>query len=160
MKCYETVRAKLADWRPTGPGPHSLTVRPDDTPWAVTIRADRVESLGCATLDITLQHTDGQGPNDLHAWGERLTSQVTGLIQPLVIHEVDTLRQEARLRSQDPVQEAQAIVYDELALKAGQQAVLKRFHAPTDPGSRREQTAFPQTYETLATVIAELIAAS
>lgn len=154
MTLADTVRQKVADWKP-GQGRQDLVVADPATGWAVTITADRRDELGCLVWELALRRETEQA-GDLTTWAQRITQQVTGLLESLKIHEVDTLRHEAQLRSEKPAHRAGKLAYYELHLKGTTEAVVRRFQAAENGPSRREQVAFALTHDGLAKLVGDL----
>src|SRR4051812_40716351 len=103
MTLAEALRAKLADWTPTGPGRHSLSHTDPDAGWAVAVSADRSDSVGLLAWEIGAARTgsapDGQTQRQ---WADRVAERATGLLEPLKVLEVDATEDEAVLRSDGP----------------------------------------------------------
>jgi hypothetical protein len=71
--------------------------------------------------------------------------------------EVDGERQQAQLRSEEPLQRADKRFYYEVVLGASGSAVLRRFQAATNH-TRREQVTFALTHEALAKLVSDVTA--
>ena len=70
-------------------------------------------------------------------------------MEDLKLHEVDTGRNEAVLRSEAPSKKGEKLAYYEVILHGVGRAVVRRFNAgKAKPG--REQVAFALTHEVLA----------
>jgi hypothetical protein len=87
-----------------------------------------------------------------------MASRVTGLPESLKVIEVDYLRDEALLRSDEPTWRGQRRFYYEAHLCGACEATFCRFQAPGAGGQVREQVAFPMTCEALAKLICDLTA--
>ena len=160
MTLAETVLQKIGEWRPSGDKRQSLLIPNGGSGWAVEVQADRCDELGCRVWEMTLRRTgksDAQSA-DLQAWADRAAKQVTGLIEPLCVVEVDQHRHEALLRSRTPTWRGQIVSYFEILLRGTKSATLRRFRAYQEPGHRREQIAFPLTHEALTKVVTDLTA--
>jgi hypothetical protein len=156
MTLDDTVLQKLAEWRPAGEGRSSLTIPDEGTGWAVTLTADRCDDLGCRLWEVQLRRTREAGPGaTLHGWANRVAEEVTGLLEPLRVVEIDTRRNEAQLRSDEPTQRKDTLFYYEVLLRGTKEADLRRYHAPT-AGGRREQVTFTLTHEALAGFVEDL----
>jgi hypothetical protein len=147
---------KLTEWRPP-PGRQSLSVADPATGWAVTLTADRRDELGCLVWELVAQRTTSAA-GDLPAWAGRIAERATGLVEPLKVHEVDTLRNEAQLRSESPSQRGGGLFYYEILLRGTDLATLRRYRASHQPKEHREQVAFAVTYEVLGNLLRNLIA--
>jgi hypothetical protein len=152
---------KLAEWRPTGPGRHTLHVPASENGWTAAVMADQCDPLSCLVWDLSLRRTspmclDAAG---LKSWADRVAGRATGLVEPLQVIEVDTQRGEAQLRSSRPSSRSGQPCYFELLLKGTGQVSFRRLQA-SHQDSRREQVAFPLTHEMLAKLVADLTAES
>ena len=197
MTLVEKLLQRLADWQPAE-GRQTLGIADEDMDWAVSLTADRFDSLGCLVWEITLRRTGslrvqpggpspqplspsagergrGEGASEeLHAWANNVAQRVTGLLEPLKVVEVDTLRNQALLRSQAPARRGNDLFYYEIILTGLREAHVRRYQAaqvdrpspqPLSPaagergrGEGREQIAFALTCESLAKLAGDLIA--
>jgi hypothetical protein len=130
---------KLAEWRPDT-GRQSLSVASADGVWKVALTADAADVVGCRVWELIL--TRSAPVADLKGWASRAAEQVTGLLEPLKLLEVDEGLSTALLRSQEPGQRGEALHYYELHLTGAGTATVRRFQARRDSG-RREQIALP-----------------
>jgi hypothetical protein len=154
MTLDEILLQKLSEWR-APPGRHALSAA--EGGWAVDLVADRADAVGCLVWELVLRRTD-PAEGDLRAWAERAAARVTGLVEPLVVHEIDAGRGEALLRSDAPARRGGSLFYYELALRGTSEAVLRRYRATHEPGQRREQVGFALTHESVAGLVARLTA--
>jgi hypothetical protein len=161
MTLDETLLPRLAEWRPAGPGPHTLQNPLAAPGWTLTLTADRAESVGCLATELTVWRQPAGRPVEAAAltqWAVRAARRVTGLLEPLKLVEVDVTRSEALLRSERPVVRGEAVQYYELLLRGEHAATLRRYQAPrTGPGKRRA-VPFALTHETIAKLAADLTA--
>ncbi|HEX4609106.1 MAG TPA: hypothetical protein VH092_12940 [Urbifossiella sp.] len=148
MTLSETLLPKLSDWRPAGAGRHSWTH--SAAGWAVQLTADKADSLSCLVWELALARTDPAPAGlTLKTWADGVAARVGGLMEPLVVHEIDAARDEAVLRSTAPTARADALAYYEVVLHGTDRAVVRRFHgSKAKPG--REQVPFALTHEVLA----------
>jgi hypothetical protein len=153
MSLANTLLEKLADWHPQG---RQQLVVPGE-PWTVVLAADRSDQVGCLVWELTLRRAAAPG-TPLAAWAERVAGRVTGLLEPLKLLEVDALRDEALLRSEEPAQRGDKLFYYELLLKGRGEALLRRYHGTRQGNGRREQVAFALTHEALAKLVTDLTA--
>jgi hypothetical protein len=157
MTLAETLLPKLSEWRPTGPGRHSWGKAFPEHGWAVSLAADRAETLGCLAWELTVQRSAEPAPRvELRPWADRVAGRVTGLLEPLRLLEVDEARGEAVLRSDAPARKGEALFYYEVKLEAAGRATVRRFQASQEPGHRREQVGFALTHEALAKLADDL----
>lgn len=158
MTLSETLLPKLSDWRPAGAGRHSWSESFPTSGWVVHIATDRTDSLSCLVWELTLTRT-GEVPAGLtlKAWAAAIAGRVTGLMEPLKLHEVDEVQQVAILRSQAPTQKGDALAYYEVRLHGLTNVVVRRYTASkTTPG--RTQVAFALTHEVLAKLAGDIAA--
>ena len=157
MTLDETLRQRLADWRPQDR--QILVVAPEGAGWTVSVTADRCDEVGCLLWELTLRRTAPAAAGwSVQAWAERAAGRVTGLLEPLKIVEVDAVRDEALLRSDEPAQRGEQLFYYELLLKGSGTALLRRYQAAPNGQARREQVTFALTHEALAKLAADLTA--
>jgi hypothetical protein len=153
MTLENMLLEKLAEWRPDS---RQQLVVPGEV-WTVVLCADRSDQVGCLLWDVTVRRTGpGASPATLQSWAEHISEQVTGLLEPLKLYELDTLRGEALLRSDEPAQRGARLFYYELLLKGTSEALLRRYHGVHHGHARREQVAFALTHEALAKFVADL----
>ncbi len=159
MTFGETVLGKLAEWRPTGDGRHTLPVTDEATGWAAEITVDRQDSVGCQVWETTVRHIGPARDTDLGGWAEGIASRVTGLLEPLKVVEVDGLQNEALLRSDRPTPRGDDLHYYEVRLKGTREATLRRYHGSRQLHTHREQVPFALTHEVLAKAIGDVAGA-
>jgi hypothetical protein len=120
------------------------------------VSADKADSLSCLVWELTLTRT-AEAPTTLTLkdWSAAIASRVGGLMEPLVVHEVDEVRGEAILRSTAPAKKGEALAYYEVRLSGLTTATVRRFHASKSaPG--RTQVAFALTHESLAKLAGDI----
>jgi hypothetical protein len=159
MTLEETVLEKLAEWHPPPEGRQTLIVPHESCGWTASVTAERHDNLGCALWELSLLRTKPLAEGNQQAmssWAERIAGQVTGLLEPLRVVEIDVQRAEAQLRSNEPTRRKDDLYYYEVVLKGTQQATMRRFHA-SEKLSRREQVPFTLTHESVAKLTADLV---
>jgi hypothetical protein len=155
MSLENQLLEKLADWRPNG---RQQLIVPGEA-WTVVLCADGSDQLGCLVWELTLRRTAPANPaTTLQTWAERVVDRVTGLLEPLKLLEVDSLRDEALLRSEEPAQRNGGLFYYELLLKGRGEALLRRYHGTPNGQAKREQVAYALTHEALAKLAADVTA--
>jgi hypothetical protein len=155
MSLASTLLEKLADWRPGG---RQQLIVPGD-PWTAALTADRSDQLGCLLWELSLRRAAPANPaRPLQGWAESVAGRVTGLLEPLKVVEVDSLRDEALLRSEEPTPRGDKLFYYELLLRGRGEALLRRYHGSHNGQARREQVAFALTHEALAKLVTDLTA--
>jgi hypothetical protein len=159
MTLTETVRRKIAEWRPAGEGRHVFAIPDEGSGWSVVITADRCDDVGCHLWEITLQSSTSAASNAeaLAGWARRAADRVTGLLEGLKVVEVDPTRNEALLRSDVPVWQGEEVAYYEAILSGAGRATVQRVRGSRQPGQRREQTAFSLTHDALAKLVGDLV---
>jgi hypothetical protein len=150
MSLAEKLLPRLSDWYPAGDGRHSTSESFPDAGWTVQLCADKADSLSCLVWELALTRTaEPPAGLTLKGWAEGVAARVTGLMEPLKLHEVDDTRAEAVLRSETPAKKGDARVYYEVRLYGLGKAVVRRFAAGTATAGR-EQVAFALTHEVIA----------
>jgi hypothetical protein len=160
MTLTETVRRKIAEWRPAGEGRHVFAIPDEGSGWSVAITADRCDDIGCRLWEITLQSSTSAASDAgaaLAGWAHRAADRVTGLLEGLKVVEVDPTRNEALLRSDFPAWQGEDVAYYEAILNGVGRATVQRFRGSRQPGQRREQTAFSLTHDALAKLVGDLV---
>jgi hypothetical protein len=161
MTLNEILLEKLAKWQPTRDRRQVLLATDEASGWAVSVTADRHDDMSTATWELLLRRAAAapdRKEGDLSAWAQRVTSQVTGLLEPLAVVEIDLSSDTALLRSQEPTRRGGELYYYEVLLTGISQASTRRFRAQPYDG-RREQIPFTLTHEVLAKFAADLTAA-
>ncbi len=156
MTLAETLSSKLAEWRPSGPGPGRVSETDTATGWSAALTVEKADALSCQLAELAVSRAMGR--YDTKAWAESLTKRVKGLMEPLRIVEVDAQRDEALLRSDAPTVRNDRRAHYELRLRGGKSATLTRFTASTEPASKREPTTFTLTHEVIAKLVDDLTA--
>ena len=157
MTLNETVLRKLSEWQPAGAGRHVLAA--SSAGWTVSVTADRCDGMGCLVWELSLtRKTTPAGDAGLPSWAEGVAKRVKSLAESLKVIEVDKVRNEALLRSQDPSRRGEHVLYFEILLRGTQSATLRRYQAQHAAGSHRQQVGFALTHEALAK-LAEDVAA-
>jgi hypothetical protein len=156
MTLAESLLPKLSDWRPAGAGRHSWAEAFPDAGWNVGISADKADSLSCLVWELTLSRT-AEAPDGLTlaGWANAVATRVTGLLEPLKVHEIDETRGEAVLRSVAPAKKGDALAYYEVRLTGLTTAVVRRFTGSKTTAGR-SQVAFAITHETLAKLVGDI----
>lgn len=154
MTLSESLLPKLSEWRPAGTGRHSMTHNANGR--TVTLTADKADSLSCLVWELAVAPTETMTVL-LRDWAAAVATRATGLVEPLTVHEIDTGRGEAVLRSTAPTAKGAALAYYEVNLHADGRAVVRRYHG-LKAAAGREQVAFALTHEVLAK-LAEDVAA-
>jgi hypothetical protein len=124
-------------------------------PWTARLTLDNHDVLGCLVWELSLSRTKPLG-GSAKDWGELLAQRVTGLLEPLKLHESDGGRQLTMLRSEAPTSRGPALQYYEIELRGLTELCLRRYQGFLEPGKKREQIAFALTYEGLAKLLRDL----
>jgi hypothetical protein len=150
MTLAENLLPKLSDWRPSGDGRHSWAGASPEAGWTLRLAVDKTDTLSCLVWELTLTRTTEPPPGlTLAAWAAQIADRVTGLLEPLKVHEVDETRHEAVLRSEAPARKGDELSYYEVKLSDLRNAVVRRF-AASKVVSGRTQIAFALTHEAIA----------
>src|SRR5713226_10171058 len=160
MILNEALLQKLASWRPPREGRQTLPAPDQGAGWAVTVVAERHDEMSTTVWEMTLRRNAapaGRSNEDLKNWAHRITSKVTGLLEPLYVIEIDAPRDMAMLRSQEPTRRSTELYYYEVLLTGISQAIARRYRAQPN-GGHREQIPFTLTHEVLAKFAADLAA--
>jgi hypothetical protein len=156
MTLAESLLPKLSDWRPAGAGRHSWAESFPDAGWTARLSADKADSLSCLVWELTLDRTaEPPAGLTLAGWASAVAARVTGLLEPLKVHEIDDARGEAVLRSVAPAKKGDALAYYEVRLTGLTTAVVRRFTG-SKTTSGRAQVAFAITHETLAKLVGDI----
>jgi hypothetical protein len=152
----ERILPKVSEWRPAGTGRHSWAEAFPDAGWTVRVTADKTDSLACLAWQIQLSRTaEPPAGLTLAGWAAAIAARVTGLLEPLKVHEIDESRGEAVLRSVAPARKGDTLAYYEILLQGGSTASLARYvGSKVRPG--RQQVAFAITHETLAKLLEDI----
>jgi len=144
----EAVQRSLSEWKPEGGGRQTFSGPLADAGWNLAVTFDRVEGLGGSVWELALDRT-GAAPEGLalKSWADRVANQVSGMLERLKVHEIDSANGVALLRSDGPQVRGTARSYYEVTLNDVSKATLRRFQGDMTPGTKREQVAFALTYE-------------
>src|SRR5262249_18814467 len=85
----------------------------------------------------------------------RIANQVTGLLEPLRLLEIDAGRDLAQLRSQAPAQRGGDLQYYEVLRHGHRDTQVARYQA-SHASSKREQVPFTLTHEALGKLVRDL----
>jgi len=155
MNLNETLLQKRNDSQPTSIGRHSWSHSFTDHGWTVTLATDQVDTVGSLLWELSLQRIGEPVAVDLKQWASRIASQVTGLMEPLTVHEVDATSHEAILRSESPAKRGESKLYYEVRLTGDSQAVVRRYQYSPDV-AKRVQVAFALTHEAMAKLASDI----
>jgi hypothetical protein len=157
MTLAENLLPKLSEWRQSGDGRHSWAGAFPAAGWSVRLTADKTDTLSCLVWELTLSRTaDAQPGLTLPTWAAQVAERVTGLLEPLKLHEVDETQQEAVLRSASPARKGDDLTYYEVRLSGLTTAVVRR-HAASRVVSGRTQIAYALTHEAIAKLAGDLV---
>jgi hypothetical protein len=160
MTLAETVRRKIAEWRPPAEGRLALAVPDEGAGWSASVTADRSDEVGCLVWEVALRSSAGPVAADgagLGAWANQAAQRVTGLLEALKVVEVDPARNEALLRSDIPAWQGDDVSYYEVVLHGLGRVTAQRFRGSRQPGQRREQVLFSLTHDALAKLVGDLV---
>jgi hypothetical protein len=155
MSLNELLLPKLAEWRPADR--QTLQASEEGSPWQVFITVDSGDAYSCRVWEMNARRSVQRDPLDLKDWAHKIASEVTGLLEPLRIVEIDELSQTALVRSEEACQRGTQLAYYEALLKASGEANMRRYQASQNGSARREQVPFTLTHEVLAKLAEDLL---
>jgi hypothetical protein len=155
MTLAETLLSKLAEPRPTSSGRFVLAHSDAVSGWSVALTIEKADALSCQLSEVSCVCGAAEPPA-LRKWADVLAERVTGLLEPLQVIEVDLLKNEAILRSDEPTVKNQKRAHYELKLEGGVKATLRRYQAAVDPSAKRQSSTFVLTHEVLGNLIDDL----
>ena len=145
----EILLRKLAEWRPDTANP-TLSLTDPAGAWSVSLDADAVETIGAHLRRVSVRPVTATVTAPLREQADRLARQVTCLLEPLRVVEVDDTV--AQIRSQAPARRDGAARYYEVTRHADGTTHLGRYQ--TRPGEgKREAIPFSLTHEALAKIV-------
>jgi hypothetical protein len=158
MTLEEIVLEKLNEWQPQDSERQTLAVADPKSGWSVSFSVDRNDDLSCALWEMSQRSPSALSESGLTvtAWAEKVAGQARGLLEPLQVIEIDSQRDEALLRSQEPAVRKADRYYYEVLLKGSGQADVRRYRGSVDV-SRRQQVPFTLTHESVARLAADLV---
>lgn len=154
MSLESTLLRKLAETKPNADR-QELTV--SEGAWTAHLTLERRDELSGRLWEAAV-HRRGAGTDTVATWAERIAGRVVGLLEPLKVVEVDAVKQEALLRSKAPTARGDDVFYYEIHLRGLTSAVLRRYQASLQVGTKRAQIAFALTNESLAKLVGDLVA--
>jgi hypothetical protein len=157
MTLDELLPQRLAEWRFDNDR-QSLTVTCPESGLAVDLVADCADGVGCRLWEAVLRPTSPRTGIDLKARADHVAAQVTGLLEPLKLIEIDALRRTAQMRSEEASQRGGDLHYYEVLLQDNGGASVRRYRGPRPGSPRREQQTFTLTHEALVKLIGDLAA--
>ncbi|MBX7105572.1 MAG: hypothetical protein K1X57_15925 [Gemmataceae bacterium] len=122
-----TTSDTLSHWKPTGVGPHTLSIPVDAG--TVTVTAERCEGLAARLISVaaTTGRIDACTPAELSERAGRIAGRVSAVLEPLKVYEVDGSAGAALLRSQTPEVRYGQTRYFEVKLIGHQSAELRKY---------------------------------
>lgn len=149
------LQEKLAEWRP-GPGRQSTSFALEG--WSLHLTADRNDTLASLAWELTLTRMAEAPPElTLQQWAESIAKNAAGLMEDLKVLEVDTVRNEAQLRSEEPSRKGPLAAYYEIMLQGLAKATVRRYQADTAAGTKRTQVPFALTHEVLSALVSAIV---
>lgn len=156
MTLAELVLPEVSSWRPSGTGRHSWSQTFASSGWTVRCLADQVDSLSCLAWQLELVRTiDPPAGLTLASWAAGIAGRVTGLLEPLKVHEIDPTIGVALLRSVAAARRGDDLAYYELRLDGLTTATVRRYVAHKGRSGRR-QVPFALTHEALAKLVGDI----
>jgi hypothetical protein len=138
-------------------GPGKVTVA--DGPYHLSLKLTAASPVGIAfdALEFADETAAGRSADALRAWGGRLASRLTYLMEPLVVLEVDDQAGEAELRSKSPTVSDGVQSYYEIRLHRAGMLGLRRV-AFSESNRRRMPVSCQLTREALDRLANDLVA--
>jgi hypothetical protein len=137
---------------PPGPGTHTV---PADTA-RVQLDAAKLDDIAGVYKGVTV--TGATLPDGgVRAWADGVAGRVRGLLEPLKVIEVDTTRDAAVLRSDEPAVSGGVAKYYEVNLDGTGTATVNRYQADRDAGTRREPVGFALTHEVTGRLVDDIL---
>ena len=159
MTLADTLLEKLSKLSPDASVRRTLSFLDPATSTSVRLEVDRLEALGCELWEVGVTRAPGEAHGlqsvGLASWAHRIADRVSGLMEPLKIFEVDDLRGQALLRSEQPAAKSDDLFYYEVLLQKTGAATLRRYHTTRQP-AKREQVRFVLTREALGKIVEDL----
>lgn len=156
MMLDEILRQKLANWRPDSANPTLDVIDPPGN-WRVTVEPQAVDRIGIDLHRLTVRPITAVPSGSLREQAERLARQVTGLLEPLRLVEIDEPLAVAQLRSTSPAPHEGGARYYEVERHADGTTHLGRYE--THPGeSKRQSVPFSLTHEALGKIVRDFTA--
>ena len=152
----EILLRKLAEWRPDTANP-TLSLTDPAGAWSVTLDAEAVETIGSRLRQVSVRPVTATVTTPLNEQADRLARDVTGLLEPLRVIEVDAGPGVAQLRSQAPAQHDGANRYYEVTRHADGTTHLSRYQTRPAEG-KRQAIPFSLTHEALAKIVRDFAA--
>lgn len=157
MSLSRKIAAGAADLaRPDAP---PQTVSAEDGPFRLDLPVSLATAVGveCQGLTFSASHHPERSLDDLKAWGRRLASRLTYLMEPLAVHEADPVGVEVILRSQSPTPRNGKRSFFEARL--ARPGVLKFDRIAYDEATRQRRVVPCQfTNEVLERLVDDLVA--
>ncbi len=155
MTLEGTMMKNLSEWRPQERS--SCTITTPENQWTIHLTADRCDELGSQVWELCVRRKESPADQNNSDWANRIAERTRGLVDRFKVLEVDNTRHEALIRSENPVQRDDKVLYYEIHLKGNSEATLRRFQAATDSKGKREQVAFLLMHEATVSVVDALI---
>jgi hypothetical protein len=152
----EILLRKLAEWRPDTANP-TLSLTDPAGAWSVTLDAEAVETIGSQLRRVSVRPVTATVAAPLREQADRLAREVTGLLEPLRVVEVDDGAAVAQLRSHAPAQRDGATRYYEVTRHADGTTHLGRYQTRPAEG-KRQAIPFSLTHEALAKIVRDFTA--
>ncbi len=159
MTLADTLLEKLASWTPTGDSKHTFACLDPASGTAVRAAVEQLDAMSCRLAELCVTRSAAAAANEpsLKDWASRVAERVTGLLEPLKMIEVDDHRGQALLRSDQPAQKADDLLYYEVLLHRTGSATVRRYKGSVQP-VKRQAVGFALTREALGKLVEDLAA--
>jgi hypothetical protein len=153
MTLESILLRKIAEARTGRAGQGRLSLDDPNHRGTVVLDLELCDTLGCRLREIQIVRREPLA--DLAAAARRYADRVTGLLETLTVHEIDTGRQVALLRSDAPAARGEAVAYYEITLTPSE-LKLCRWEGSRN-ASGRKQVSFALTNEALFKLVEDLL---
>jgi hypothetical protein len=152
MTLENLLLQNLDKWRPQGRS--TLSFDHPESGWRVTLDAGCVDTIGVQLHTLWLGRLQPMPPGpSLREQAEAIARNVTGLLEPLRLVEVDETHGVAQLRSDAPAVRGEAKRYYELLRHGSGTTTLSRYEAGPGP---RQPVGFTLTHEAMSKLVRDL----
>ena len=159
MSLSQKIAAEVADLVRTCASPLAITAEEGPHRIVVPVGIATPVGIDCQGFDFAVTDRATLPLDDLKAWGQRLASRVTYLMEPLAVLEVDLPLGKALLRSAAPTLRDGKSHYYELLLTRGDRtsASLRRFVGDRAGGEQREAVPFVLTHDAIVKLVCDIV---
>ena len=151
------LRQRLADGAELKANNGSLTFAAGKSTWALAAAADSLDGIGGRFRELRLSRTAGHAAQPLPVRAAAVAKRLTGLLEAVVLVEVDDPRQIAQLRSSEPTVTGPTRQYYDVAMTGDSDIAFHRTQYDSTT-NKHEPVPFTLTYEVLGKLLGDLTA--